>query len=127
MIVGLVALVALLAICLLWSHRSRILAALRLPDQGQAVGMLGDLLRSRSELVAENALLRQQLIVLRPRTMRPRFSRLDRLLLVLLARRVRTWCQALLIVWGARTTIAVERGTGTAPHVRRTVRAPLVC
>jgi transposase InsO family protein len=98
MIVGLVALVALLAICLLWTCRSHALAAPQPLLQRQAVGMLGDLLRSRSELVAENALLRQQLIVLRRRTKRPRCTRLDRLLLVLLARRVRAWRQALLIV-----------------------------
>jgi transposase InsO family protein len=61
------------------------------------VGLLGDLLRSRRALVAENALLRQ-LIVLRRRTTRPRFTSRDRLLLVLLARRVRAWRQALLIV-----------------------------
>jgi putative transposase len=60
--------------------------------------MLADLLRSKRELVAENALLRQQLIVLRRHRTRPIFTRLGRLLLVLLARRVRGWRQALLIV-----------------------------
>jgi hypothetical protein len=48
--------------------------------------------------VAENALLRQQLIVLRRRTKRPRCTCLDRLLLVPLAQRVRAWRQALLLV-----------------------------
>src|SRR5215470_637004 len=57
-----------------------------------------DLGRSKSELIAENALLRQQLIVLRRQVKRPTFSRTERLLLVLLARLVRTWQQALLIV-----------------------------
>jgi hypothetical protein len=60
--------------------------------------VLADRLRSKRELVAENALLRQQLIVLRRHSKRPAFTRLDRLLLVLLARRVRAWRQALLIV-----------------------------
>jgi len=55
---------------------------------------LTDLARSKSELVAENALLRQQLIILK----RPACTRTDRMLLVLLARMVRTWKQALLIV-----------------------------
>jgi len=59
---------------------------------------LTDLGRSKSELLAENALLRQQLIILRRQVKRPTFTRIDRILLVLLARLVRTWQQALLIV-----------------------------
>src|SRR5439155_1252225 len=59
---------------------------------------LADLSRSKSELLAENALLRQQLISLRRQVKRPTFTRTDRILLVLLARLVRTWQQALLIV-----------------------------
>jgi putative transposase len=59
---------------------------------------LTDLGRSKSELIAENALLRQQLIVLRRQVKRPTFTRTDRILLVLLARLVRTWQQALVIV-----------------------------
>ncbi len=59
---------------------------------------LADLGRSKSELVAENALLRQQLIVLRRQVQRPACTKTDRILLVLLARLVRTWQQALLIV-----------------------------
>ena len=62
------------------------------------LGAAADLVRSRSELVAENALLRQQLIVLARTAKRPRLSRADRPLLVLLASRVRAWRQALLIV-----------------------------
>jgi putative transposase len=59
---------------------------------------LTDLSRSKSELIAENALLRQQLIILNRQVKRPTFSRTDRILLALLARLVRTWQQALLIV-----------------------------
>jgi putative transposase len=59
---------------------------------------LADLGRSRSELVAENALLRQQLIILRRQVKRPACSKTDRVLLVLLARVVRTWKQVLFIV-----------------------------
>jgi putative transposase len=59
---------------------------------------LADLGRSKSELIAENALLRQQLIVLKRQVKRPRFTRTDRMLLVLLARLVRTWQQVLVIV-----------------------------
>jgi hypothetical protein len=64
----------------------------------QVLGVAADLVRSRSELVAENAFLRHQLIVLARSTKRPRLSRTDRPLLILLASRVRSWRQALLIV-----------------------------
>jgi putative transposase len=59
---------------------------------------LTDLGKSKSQLIAENALLRQQLIVLRRQVKRPTFTRTDRILLVLLVRLVRTWQQALLVV-----------------------------
>jgi putative transposase len=59
---------------------------------------LTDLGRSKSELIAENALLRQQLIILKRQVKRPTFTKTDRLLLILLARLVRTWQQALFIV-----------------------------
>src|SRR5260221_2885526 len=62
------------------------------------LGTLTDLSRSKSELVAENALLRQQLIILWRHAKRPACTRTDRMLLVLLARMVRTWKQALFIV-----------------------------
>ena len=61
-------------------------------------GTVMDLARGKVELVAENALLRQQLIILRRQIKRPTCTKKDRLLLVLLARAVRTWRQALLIV-----------------------------
>lgn len=57
-----------------------------------------DLSRGKAELIAENALLRQQLIVLRRQIKRPICTTTDRLLLVLLAKAVRTWRQALYIV-----------------------------
>ncbi len=63
-----------------------------------AAGTGADLLRSRAQLLAENALLRQQLIVLRRGVTRPAMTPTDRALLVLLAGRVRAWRQALLIV-----------------------------
>jgi putative transposase len=62
------------------------------------LGTLIDLARSKSQLLAENALLRQQLIVLRRQVKRPACTRTDRMLLVLLASMVRTWKQALFIV-----------------------------
>jgi transposase InsO family protein len=62
------------------------------------LSFLADLGRSKSELVAENALLRQQLIILKRQVKRPACTRTDRMLLILLARVVRTWQQALVIV-----------------------------
>ena len=59
---------------------------------------MADLGRSKSELIAENALLRQQLIILKRRVKRSPVTRADRILLVLLAKLVHTWQQALLIV-----------------------------
>src|SRR5215468_10717985 len=62
------------------------------------LGTLADLGRSNSELIAENALLRHQLTILQRQMKRPTFTRTDRLFLILLARLVRTWQQALLLV-----------------------------
>src|SRR5437870_2277164 len=59
---------------------------------------VADLGRSKSELIAENAILRQQLIILNRQVKRPACTKTDRVLLVLLARLVRTWQQALVIV-----------------------------
>ena len=67
-------------------------------DTALILGTLTDFSRSKSELVAENALLRQQLIILRRHTKRPVYAKTDRMLLVLLARMVRAWKQALFIV-----------------------------
>ncbi len=59
---------------------------------------LTDLGRSKSELVAENALLRHQLTILHRQVKRPSITRTDRVLLVLLARLIGAWKQALFIV-----------------------------
>lgn len=55
------------------------------------LGTLADMTRGKAELLAENTLLRQQLIILRRQVKRPVSKKADRLLLVLLARMVRTW------------------------------------
>jgi putative transposase len=60
--------------------------------------MLTDITRSKSELIAEKAFLRQQLIVLHRQTKRPILTPGDRALLVLLASRFRAWGGALMIV-----------------------------
>jgi len=61
-------------------------------------GSLRDLVRTKPQLIAENALLRQQLIVLNRSVKRPHLTASDRSLMVLLASRVRVWKTALLIV-----------------------------
>jgi putative transposase len=62
------------------------------------LGTFADLSRGKAELLAENALLRHQLIILRRQVKRPISRKRDQLLLVLLARIVRTWKQALFLV-----------------------------
>ena len=57
-----------------------------------------DLTRSKTELIAENAFLRQQLIILQRQSKRPKLSNRDRVKLLLLARATPYWKQALLIV-----------------------------
>jgi len=64
----------------------------------QATGTGAEVVRHRAQLLAENALLRQQLLVLRRRVRRPVVTAADRALLVVLAGRVRAWRQALLLV-----------------------------
>ncbi len=78
-------------------HR-RLRAWTRPTSHSLILGVVSDLARSKPELIAENALLRQQLIVLRRSVKRPQLTRRDRLLLVFLASKVRSWKNALLIV-----------------------------
>jgi putative transposase len=78
--------------------RGRLARWTRPTTSSVVLGTAADMVRSKPELVAENALLRRQLIVLTRTTTRPRLSRADRALLVLLASRVRAWRHALLIV-----------------------------
>jgi len=61
-------------------------------------GTVADLLKSKPEVVAENAFLRQQVIVLNRQVTRPQLTAKDRGLLVLLASQVQAWKNALLIV-----------------------------
>ncbi len=96
------------------------------PATGTLVdGAITDVSRNKAALMAENALLRQQLIVLHRQGKRPAFMPRDRVLLVLLARLVRGWRSALLIVqpdtllrwhrqgyrlvWRARSAAAAKR------------------
>jgi putative transposase len=68
------------------------------PMAGLVPGLVADLTRSRTELLADNALLRQQLIVLRRSTKRPEIRRHERGVMVVLAALTRTWRSALLLV-----------------------------
>ena len=62
------------------------------------VGLMRDLTRSRDQLIAENALLRQQLIVASRKVKRPVFKPHEPGLMVLLSRIVRGWRDAVLLV-----------------------------
>ena len=61
----------------------------------QVIGTLADLKRSKRELITENMFLRQQVIVLERQVNRPKMTRRDRQLLVLLASRISGWKEAL--------------------------------
>ncbi|MFZ1039940.1 MAG: helix-turn-helix domain-containing protein [Anaerolineales bacterium] len=61
-------------------------------------GLLTDVTRSRSDLIMENALLRQQLIVLHRQIKRPQLTNCDRKLFVLLARLTKFCKQSMHIV-----------------------------
>lgn len=63
-----------------------------------AAAALTDMTRSHADLIAENAMLRQQLIVLMRQVKRPKLTDGDRIRLVLLARIARNWQYALHIV-----------------------------
>src|SRR5438874_5016850 len=87
-----------LKVCCLHALSSRFTRWTKPLTPSLPLGTLTDLGRSKSELIAENALLRQQLIILSRQVKQPACSKADRMLLVLLARLVRTWKQALFIV-----------------------------
>jgi len=74
------------------------LAAATKPAAPASSGALADLARSRPALVATNALLRQQPLILRRSVKRPRCTTADRSCHVLLASHLRTWRRALLVV-----------------------------
>ncbi len=62
------------------------------------VNNLPDFGRSKPALIAENAFLRQQLLVLNRQVTKPQFTPLDRIILVFLANLVKGWQQTLLIL-----------------------------
>jgi len=95
-------------------------------------GAIANIAMSKAALVAENAFLRQQLIVLQRQVKHPAFTPRDRVLLVLLARLVRGWRATLLIVqpdtllrwhrqgyrvWRVRSATALKRPQVSAETV----------
>jgi transposase InsO family protein len=68
------------------------------PQSGPVRGLVVDLARSRKELLAENALLRHQLVIAARSIKHPKLRAVDRLVLVGLAAVVADWRNALLIV-----------------------------
>ena len=63
-----------------------------------AAGIVSDIPRSRKDLIVENAILRQQLIVLKRQVKRPTFTNGDRLRLIFLSRLTQFWDSALHLV-----------------------------
>ncbi len=61
-------------------------------------GAVSDITKSKTELMAENALLRKQLIILNRQVKKSSFTTLDRFFLVVLASKLKNWKQALLIL-----------------------------
>ncbi len=84
--------------CGLHQLRHRLLLWTRPTSHSLPGGALTDLTRTRSELIAENALLRQQLIIISRQVKRPVCVKTDRMLLVFLARAVHSWKQVLFII-----------------------------
>ena len=78
--------------------RKQLAAWTKPPATSLVLGGLRDVGRTKPHLIIENALLRQQLIVLNRSVKRPHVTNTDRSLLVLLASRIRTWKDAVLIV-----------------------------
>jgi len=62
--------------------QERVLRWMMPPTTSLPLGTLADLTRGKAELLAENALLRQQLIILRRQVKRPVYRKTDRFLLV---------------------------------------------
>jgi hypothetical protein len=84
----------------LWQAIKQALRQLTKPADNHSLALNAalDMTRSKSELVLENALLRQQLSVLQRQIRRPKLSWRDRALIVFLASKLRSWKQALVIV-----------------------------
>ena len=78
--------------------QERVLAWTEPVRSAGGVGLLQAMTRPKTELILDNAVVRQQRIVLQRQVKRPALKGRDRLLLVVLASKLRTWAQALLII-----------------------------
>ena len=76
----------------------RLIKRFLVPGSEMVVGVAQDAVRSMPELVAENAMMRQQLIVARRSAKRPAFRDGDGLVMVLLARLNRAWRGSLQLI-----------------------------
>lgn len=96
---------------MLWSLRSRVVACLRNASGGArdalrdatrpapiVGGLIRDTFRTRSELLAENALLRQQLVVASRQVKRPACRPYERGIIVALSSRLEHWRSAVFLV-----------------------------
>ena len=78
--------------------QKRFIAWTKLAKSSLVAGAVSDLPKSKAELMAENALLRQQLIILNRKVKKPSFTPLDRFFLVVLASSLANWKHVLLIL-----------------------------
>jgi putative transposase len=69
-----------------------------LAPSSELTGALADNVRSRSNLLLENAVLRYQVVVLRRRARRPRLTSLDRVRFLIAARLLPSWRRSIAIV-----------------------------
>jgi len=82
---------------LFWPHE-RIKSWIRPATPVLIIDLLSDLTHSRTDLIVENALLRQQLMILKRQVKRPPLSNPDRIHLVLLSHFTKFWKQTLPII-----------------------------
>ena len=80
------------------------------------LGVAADLLRPKAQLLAENALLRQQLIVLKRSVKRPKLRVRDRIILVALSRVNSAWKDALHVI---QPDTLLKRHTGQFDRVAK--------
>jgi hypothetical protein len=86
------------------------------------LGKLTDRTRSKSELVAENALICQQLVILRRQVKRRACTKTVRVFLVFLEKDVRIWKQALFLVSEDDTSLLASSENGCQCYAAVTVQ-----
>jgi putative transposase len=98
-----------------------------------AVGAAVDIVRTRRDLVLENAMLRHQIVILRRKSPRPRLTALDRLGILVAAAVLPTWRRALGIVqpetvlrWHREGFRLLWRRRSSSAHAKRRLPAETV-